>query len=643
MTQNAQFFLFLSLLASIVLHWEHLPWWSLALSACAMAWRFAVYIFNFHLPGPWIKGLAVLSGFTGVYLTFGWQPSIESMVALLVTGVALKPLEVQKAKDSYLLVFLCFMVQGMHFLFEQEPLDYLLVLGCFILSLQGLFSLHHGSPSAAKGLGSIKYGTKIFWMSLPLALVFFFVLPRLGPLWTLNIKTEANRIGLSESMSPGDISNLGRNTELAFRVQFSSEAVPLMSERYWRALVLDYYDGVTWSMKFREGRVNKESLAGSTTVYQYRVTQPANDQRWLFSLEKSVPMTSGIDVSKSGFFTRRVRNIAPVQFDAYTTQQGKAVTRLEMMEQYAYLQLPASVNPKARQLAQGLAVTHQGELDIDATLSSFAQYIVVEPFSYTLNPGEMTSDSRVDEFLFDRQQGFCAHYAGSLVFMLRSLGVPSRVVVGYLGGEYNRVSGDYSIYQYDAHAWVEYWNNGWNRVDPTGWVSPERVDQGLEASVDDFAGFSSSIPWINDLRQQMQALNYYWQDWMLEYKGEKQQALLSAITGQSDPSRSAYIIGVVILGITGLLIVWLTLSGRESRSYEQKLHRYLLTKAEKKGAQVTPGMTPATIFALTQCHRSNEVRSLIQEWNGYLYSEGHRGMGWRDYRTMKRRINQLLD
>lgn len=217
LSHRALSFLFLNVFAALLLHISRLPLWLIVFSAGALLWRMA--IFSGHIPKPnWpMKLLLVSGGFFGVYISYGLSPNIESMVSLLIAGVMLKPLEVEKQTDSYLLIFLNYFLCVLLFLFDRSPLDFLLVMAVMLMTLTSQVLIHvHDQSNLWK---SFKVGFGILLKSLPLALVLFFILPRLGPLWMLNTPTQAGVVGLSDSMSPGSVAKLGENDELAFRVQ----------------------------------------------------------------------------------------------------------------------------------------------------------------------------------------------------------------------------------------------------------------------------------------------------------------------------------------------------------------------------------------------------------------------------------------
>ena len=80
----------------------------------------------------------------------------------------------------------------------------------------------------------------------------------------------------------------------------------------------------------------------------------------------------------------------------------------------------------------------------------------------------------IDQFLFQTRSGFCSHYASASAMLLRAAGVPARVVGGYQGGDWQASQQYLIVRQRDAHAWVEYLQDGyWHLFDPTAAIAPE--------------------------------------------------------------------------------------------------------------------------------------------------------------------------
>ena len=220
-------------------------------------------------------------------------------------------------------------------------------------------------------------------------------------------------------------------------------------------------------------------------------------------------------------------------------------------------------NVRARQFAQQLhAASDSDESYIQAVLNYFSE----QNFIYSLKP-PLLGANNVDEFLFDSRIGFCGHYASSFTFLMRAAGIPARVIGGYQGGELNPLTGSVLVHQFDAHAWTEVWlpQKGWQRVDPTLQVAPDRIAnsvQDLPATQSDFfdqANMSAlkfkHIALLNKLRLRLDALDYHWANWVLQYKGEKQWSFINRWLGAISFSRIISLLAIVISPVL-LWMLW---------------------------------------------------------------------------------------
>jgi protein-glutamine gamma-glutamyltransferase len=132
--------------------------------------------------------------------------------------------------------------------------------------------------------------------------------------------------------------------------------------------------------------------------------------------------------------------------------------------------------------------------------------------------------------------------------------VPARVVVGYLGGEVNAVSGDIIVRQSDAHAWAEVWldGRGWVRVDPTAAVAPQRVERGLAAAVpaSEFRSRRAEEPgWLRSVRWGLDGLISGWNSWVLGYDRSRQARLFAWLGLDAADPRA------VLWGVSGLFLL----------------------------------------------------------------------------------------
>jgi transglutaminase-like putative cysteine protease len=131
-----------------------------------------------------------------------------------------------------------------------------------------------------------------------------------------------------------------------------------------------------------------------------------------------------------------------------------------------YLQLPEGnqldrVKAKAQEIAGGATNPYDKAEAIQNFLRAF-------PYDEKI-PFPPEDRDRVDWFLFDLQRGYCDYFASAMAVMLRSQGVPARLVSGYAGGQYNSEKGLYEVRQNVAHTWVEVYfpGYGWQRFEPT--------------------------------------------------------------------------------------------------------------------------------------------------------------------------------
>ena len=192
---------------------------------------------------------------------------------------------------------------------------------------------------------------------------------------------------------------------------------------------------------------------------------------------------------------------------------------------------------------------------IEAVLAKFHN----EEYYYTLEPPPLGS-SPVDRFLFDTRRGFCEHYASAFAFLMRSAGIPARIVLGYQGGEINPLGGHLIVRQSDAHAWTEVWlpETGWYRVDPTAAVAPERIDYGtLDVAFDGLGatwGFAASSQLLHRLSLTLDALNARWNDWVLGYGPDTQKKFMEWL-GMQDPDWRKMMLTLVTIVIALIILI----------------------------------------------------------------------------------------
>lgn len=522
-------------------HAAHLPLWVSLLCGATLAWRAVLTLLGRRMPRNVVLVPVAAAAMAGVLNTYHTLLGRDAGVAMLVLLVAFKMLEMHARRDLFIVIFLCFFLVLTNFFYSQSIPTALLMLVSVValLATQISFQLTGAVPPLRVRL---LMGARLLGFALPLAAAAFVLFPRIeGPLWGMPDDAHTAHSGLSDTMAPGQMSNLARSEDVAFRVRFDGP-VPPQPQLYWRGPVLGSFDGRTWTrVRHRFVRAQSLPLRVAGEALHYQVTLEPSNTRWLFALEmpRALPELPGNGVALSGEF--EIQSVVPIA--ARVRYDVASHVRYQLQADNApldaqWLQLPDGVNPRARAAAHALAAAEPDPARrVEAVLRSFAR----DGFVYTLQPPLLPGRDAIDDFLYGTRAGFCEHYAGAFVFLMRAAGIPARVVTGYQGGEINPLDGYLTIRQSDAHAWGEVWlaGRGWVRVDPTAAVSPERVQRNLAHALpaappfglDGLGRLLQPDPdsLLGRIRYAIGAANNGWNQWVLNYTPQRQQHLVDRL------------------------------------------------------------------------------------------------------------------
>lgn len=570
-------------------HALHLPL-LISLFFCGMvAWRFISLSHPRLAPGRFIIFLLTLGGVLLVYLQHQTLIGRIGGVSLLMVMLALKLLELYKQRDVYVVAYISYFLVITQFLFSQSILLTLYLL-CLVICLTALLlEINRVTPSKWL-LDPIRRTLYISLQALPIAVILFVLFPRLShPIWHFGIAGQSAYSGLSDRVSPGSISQLIQSSAIAFRARFLSETPP-PELRYWRALVLWDTDGFEWFNK------NQTTSSGNPLMIEpldepitYEVMLEANYKRWLFALDLPISAPEGSIMNQDYILTtdhpvRRTSQYMLTSATQYLTQKPN-LARLQMA-----LKLPDNVTPQQRELVDNWRQQAGSDEDlVNAALRHFNE----QPFVYTLNP-PYYAENPIHQFLFEDREGFCEHYASSFTQLMRVAGIPSRMVIGYQGGEYNPMGDYYILRQSDAHAWSEVWlqKNGWTRIDPTAAVAPERVRHSIQPEFGDLGspvlfqldenGFVTSS--IKNLKLALDAANIGWRRWVIGYS-QKQQFKLMRNFGLNFSSSGEWSgMMIVLIGLVLLLITLrILLQGRHREEPVLKGYNRFCKKLSRVG------------------------------------------------------------
>ena len=352
----------------------------------------------------------------------------------------------------------------------------------------------------------------------------FFVLPRVSAGYAGSYSTANDfSTGFSDEVRLGGIGAIQQSQAVVMHVEVQGGTLP--EELKWRGVALSFFDGFTWSnthgstvaRRGADGRflVARESTGRPGNHLHYRVVlEPLNnnvffmaEQPWALAGNYSLV---GLDADGAVFNLDHEHPIGLYEGESTVERASPAELRQSASAvpariPQAYLQLP-DVDPRVVQLAHDVTANADNDYDKAVALESHLRL----HYGYTLQLPAKTPQDPLANFLFERKQGHCEYFASSMAVMLRSIGIPSRVVNGFRGGEFNDLSGKYVIRASDAHSWVEAFFPGY------GWVSFDPTPAG---SLVQHKG-----NW-NRIAQYLDAMTSFWREWIVNYDFARQRSL----------------------------------------------------------------------------------------------------------------------
>lgn len=602
-------------------HTLELPAWTIAVFAAALLWRYGIENFQWYRPQRAIRLLLMTLVVLAILRQFGTLLGRDAGIALVITMLGLKFLELKTQRDFIVCLFLFYLIVLGSFLYSQS-----LWLGVWALLTVTLITaalIHLIQPTNIDMKPRLRLSAIMLAKALPLMIVVYLLFPRVsGTLWGLPADAFSGITGMPDAIQPGSIRNLSQSSEIAFRVSFEG-APPPARELYWRGLVLTETDGRSWN-RAAANAAKKASFLPLTDAVRYQLILEPSNKIWMPALD--LPAMTPAQARYQSDFTlqynepiRERINYTLISYTRYNTGALSAADRLQA------LALPADRSPRARTLAEQWRRDSADSLQI---ARAALDYFHRENFIYTLNP-PLLGDDPVDEFLFSARRGFCEHFATAFVTLMRAAGIPSRVVVGYQGGELNTAGNYLIVRQSDAHAWAEIWiaERGWVRMDPTGAVAPERIELGLDAvrRLEQQGVALGGLPgdamlralqfgWLEKTIRHAQWYwdwtNLTWYRWVVDYGKERQEKFLASI-GLDDISWGR-MLGLLLVGVVLVTLVYAVSLWRPKKSVDrtQQLYLRLCRKLARVGLVRAPHEAPLA-FAQRCARRRPDIKERI--------------------------------
>ena len=628
------------LLASIVgfnvlPHIWTVPIWVTVMALCCVAWKFLYLTRGVQFPKRWILWSAAVLATAGIAATYYNSFSQETSSALLVIMASLKLLETNRYRDAMLVIFTSYFLLMSYLLESQSlPTTVFMVVDVFLITAL-MYQVHRRDGKS--GPRSFRPVLRQLALLVPMWIFLFIAFPRFSTgLW--NLRAPQNGTGFSDELNPGAINRLVDSDEIAFRADFKDGNLSPAS-LYWRGAILTEGHGLKWTkskIPFAPDLMlsASEEKNPATRIVSYEVFLEPGMGNWLFAIDVPNSISSSDSLflqqirKRPGFIYQTVRPVVSRVAYRLTSRLSPPTQVLSHSNQLQTLRIPENLSPKIKELAKALYAAAQTDprytqfkTPEEKALHETMLWFADRKFRYSKTPGALLSNDgaeQLEEFLFKTKVGFCEHYSAAFATLMRAMGIPARVVVGFQGGSHNEFGDYYLVRKMDAHAWAEIWigdsgspslkesHGRWQRVDPTETIAPLRLQLGGEFYRMDPNTFSLGTTgeairqrlhkgiagFIRKSQAAWDALQMQWNAFLLLYDLDFQMQLLARL-GITDAA--PYLL-LVILATGAVLFAgamnWTLRRRAQRKDPVLEEWRYFCRALERRGIQRQPNEGP---------------------------------------------------
>jgi len=481
---------------------------------------------------------------------------LPATVHLTLFGVVVRMFSIRRERDYITLAILAFLMVLSAAVLTVDSM-FLFSFAAFMLMAVATFVLlemrlagrkanvaaRHSTDAQERrqlGMALVRIAPALMIMILIAGSALFFVMPRMsaGYLGGYSFGTDISS-GFSDHVQLGQIGRIQQSNAVVMHVQIDDDTIGRYS-LHWRGVALADFDGTSWSNLRDQALVRRQTETSfalprfEMSPFSYQTS--ARREKLIHYRVLMEPIGTNVFFlapwgrSVSGAYRLLATDSGGAVYD-YDSQH--AISRYEATSDIAmspaeqlraagsdyppqiarYLRLPA-VDPRVSKLAAQIARSANNDYDKAVAIEQHLR----AHFAYTLELPRTAVKDPIANFLFERKQGHCEYFASSMAVMLRTLGIPSRVVNGFRSDEFNDITGSYVVRAKDAHSWVEAYfpGYGWQTFDPTPGGAATGTPQG----------------W-GRLALYVDAMASFWRDWIVSYDTSHQYVLGKAAINSS--------------------------------------------------------------------------------------------------------------
>jgi transglutaminase-like putative cysteine protease len=613
-------------------------------------------------PAIWsILAVLMLVGFVVNYTTVS-QNLIGSGATFLALMVALKLFDLRTTRDHlliYLLVFLEIIITATSTI---SPLFFAVLAAFVITSIWAMvlfnikrdYEQQNGKNKIITTRGLLSpsfflYTVAITLLSLIITLMIFLIIPRIGTgLFNQETLKSLSVPGFADELSLGSIGRGKGYDHIVMRVEFP-DASGAPANMYMKGTTLDHYDGRNWR---RTGSAKKKIQTASNGIIYSALKSPGRISNQIITLE---PLDTNIIFAAtpwarlkgdfkelltddSGTLYMKNKTNARLTYSVWSGMNGRESANLSPAEQERYLQLPpldVEDTKKIKAFAKLLTEEEPGNYKKSRKIENFLRL----NYRYTLEPKKGQGKTPLEDFLFYAKEGFCEHYATSMVVMLRTLGIPARVVTGYIQGQWNNYGNYLLLRQRDTHSWVEAYltiksnniedkNNGatrllrkpstntyWVRFDPT--ASQGRVGA---RETSQFALYLDALKWrwtktivnysLTDQIKVAITLRHNTNGLRLWFRSLMEK--LPSLKGKASKGQTAPLVLALILMATALIVIIINKSKARGNIKTPEFYLEMQRILKKKGLERKEQETPMEFARRAGSKEVEEITGFFQ-------------------------------
>lgn len=590
---------------------------------CTIIWR------RSNALPQWLVMILTVTSIGLIITSYGGWNGQTAGISFLVLLVSLKFLESQTVRDYFIVCLILYFLAASSFLFNSSLPNIILIIAYTAAITALLFKITN--PAEISSYSALKSSSGLILKSIPLALFLFFFFPRVQGSFGFLPSLDQATNSLNDSLVAGDMASNAFSNELAFKAQFDGP-IPPTSRLYWRVKVMNEEVNFAWQSSSDENlslpnqrlgeRLNEAAELSKGETYYDILHEPSRDVY--------VPYLDFVKSHSIGRLTHdySVRLRRPNRGSFIYQGSSTLLPYLENEERSLAFLTSTQSQPTARLQALLSRLRRNAKSDLELATATY-NYFSANEYNYSLSPPGLDDDTPLDDFLFNTKTGYCEHYASAYTTLLRWLGVPARVVVGYHGGTINKTGNFVEVRYSDAHAWSEaYINGSWVRFDPTSTISPERIEYGMDAlrelwgdgqlgradgnALSDFLNPTGTALVWKTMVETWSNVQYQWKKWVVEYDFETQQELLAKLGLQAKNSLYS-LVAILSAGVFGILIFyfWQLIPKPAKLTDVQRSYLRFVAKAARAGVNRSVSDTPSE-FANKVIRRYPNAKSHVE-------------------------------